>query len=265
MKTLIVVATCPRPGGTSYVEETVRRLDDEGANLADRKIILSDGPLDFSDKRFPSSWSLDIHGGGQRRGTRFVFARALKLAVVEGAEHLLYFEDDVLPCKNAVRLMINFVVAPHLAFVSFFSFIFEPIKIAAGLHEFPVIGPRGRGFNGAQALLLPRRTFSYLNEQDIVGFRTSRLPLKTTESSCDRAFSIILDEAPADIPKLYAAHMPSLVEHVGNDSAAHPGEKLHRVNRHLEKRGRRTARWWPGYDFDAMTLLNNTAIQPKAS
>src|SRR4029450_9082507 len=90
---MVVVSTCPRPGA-DYLRETLAGLDRAGA--ADLpKLVLSDGPLRRGCARRPESLS--------RRAYLWAASRT---AVAAGVERLLYFEDDIAPCTNAVLRML---------------------------------------------------------------------------------------------------------------------------------------------------------------
>lgn len=246
MKTLIVVGTCPR-GEFYYLGDTVDGLIETGAGEADFVIVVSDGPIDAAARSsLPNKWGYEINVEGGR-GSQHVFWQALALAVEEDAERLLWFEDDLAFCRNAVRRMLASEVPEDLALISFFDMATCAANAPDGLYTAPVLGTTGQGFRGSQALLLPRRTIEYLynHERAVVG--------GTEKNGLDRAIGQTLAAAPAEL-KLgrYGIHLPCLVEHVGGVSAAHPGETLDRPRGPWQ----RIATRWLGKDFDALTLPN---------
>lgn len=248
MKTLIVVVTCPRPSGISHLDETLHLLDENGAKDHPHKLVISDGPLPPT----PPSWQRDIIPGGQRRGTRLIFERAMKLAIASDTDRLLYLEDDIVPCKNAVQRMLEIDLPPHLAYLTFFGMpnVFCKRKWPNAIYVAPATGPSGKGLTGNQAIMFPRKTFEYLGTQDLIGYQNKTLQTKI--SSCDRAMSMLIMAGPPDLPKLAGFHHPCLVQHIGQNSAAHPDRPF----------GKAIAVKWPGKDFDALSFPPLSVREP---
>ncbi len=225
---IVVVSTCPR-AGADYLPDTLAALDREGA--ADlRKVVLSDGTLATK-----CDWPVRVREPAAR-STRANLWDAFRLAVEAGAERLLYFEDDIVPCKNAIARMLA-VECPERAALLSFHDKKRRLRRAHGLHLAPARDIDRAGFWGLQAVSIPRRTLEYLVTKDpysVWRFNVAR--------HGDRAVEEFVVRSPW--PRV-AYHVPSLVRHVGVVSAAHPDR--FRPNRHVPET-------YMGDDFDAMSL-----------
>ena len=133
----------------------------------------------------------------------------------------IFFEDDLLPCKNAVRRMVELEVPDGVGLVSFFDY----------RNEWPRPGlwtnPTGREFHGAQALKIPARVLP----------RLQALALENVTIPC---WDIWLGRAMEILGLSIAHYAPSLVQHVGMASMYAPGVP------------RPMADNFPGEDFDAL-------------
>lgn len=246
-RNILVVTTCARPSGASYLIETLNGLDREGAKdlPSGCKIVLSDGDLSPQDVgRVPHSWELRV-SPGSRSGPRRNLWTAFRLAVERNAERLIYTEDDIEPCRNAVKYMCKLDVPSSMALVTFHDWKEFAPGTPAGMYRLRFPGRDGRGFFGNQCIMLPRATLDYLIQQDPYAIWKSNLAKYS-----DRTMEAYLYMSM--IWSYYACHMPCLVRHVGAVSAAHPGKLLDKRN---------TSNFGgdiPG--FDAMSLRLNDAI-----
>jgi hypothetical protein len=224
---MVVVSTCPRVGA-DYLAGTLAALDREGA--ADlHKIVLSDGALTGacewpSRERIPAA-----------KSTRANLWDAFRCALEAGAERLFYFEDDIVPCKNAIARMVAVECPDRAALMSFHDK--KRFRRTHGFHLAPARDVDRAGFWGSQAVSIPRRTLEYLVTQD--PYSVWRLNLARHG---DRTIEEFVVRSPW--PRV-AYHAPSLFRHVGVVSAAHPDR--FRPNRHVPDT-------YMGDEFDAMTL-----------
>jgi hypothetical protein len=248
---LIIVATCPRRDNVSYLADTLLKLDHEGANEWDAKIVLSDGPLTNCD------WPYVVNEGPS--GTRIAFWRLLAHARAVGAERVLLLEDDVLPCRNALRFIRQFQIPNDFSFVSFFEMKEDLNPRPGELTHIPCHGlqppwepgaiPNRDAFRqatrfycGNQCLLMPRNTVDYLVNCDPFDPELPQDPHMHGGYSSDGVMGWHLSRSPWP---LYGAMYPCLVEHIGEVSTW--------TQENLD--GRR-ARAFSGDDFDALSLLS---------
>lgn len=206
MKTAIIVPTCERPLGAHYVDQTLRALDREGADCADHRIVLQDGPVNIDA---PAGWELLKHP--ERRGIRAMMWWAFEIASNLDADHLLFCEDDIEPIKNALRYILanEGKLTLDTAFVDFYDFNNNRHPLADGLHKRSINGQ----YWGNQCMLFPRHTFEWLLDCDPFSVKRWQAP-----SNADRALGFLLGSSPW--PE-YSVHMPRLVRHKGEISAAH--------------------------------------------
>lgn len=243
MRDLIAVLTCPLPTTTPrYLRQTLENLDKQGADLAD-KLVFSDGAL-FADVIHTYEgrpWPVICREGpsGAVRGLWSLFRYALENEI----ERLLLFEDDVLPCKNAVVRMLLQDIPGDVGLVSFFDMaVWRGRERHDGLHRIELSPDRNKLWSywiaGHQACLIPRRTIKfYVDNFD------ERLVNPKAQAS-DMLMSEML--LGSRVPR-YALHIPCLVEHVGaNYSRVYDSE--------VPAANIRTATCFPGYDFDALSL-----------
>ena len=227
-RSLVVVLTCARPAGApDYLPETLAALDNEGALGAWQKHVICDGPALAG--HFPG-WR--IHATESRRGTREAHWRAFWLAAALGAERLVFFEDDVQPCRNAVKWLLEVTIPNNVCAVLPHDFKEVPEGAVPGLYARPANGLYSRGMWGCQALVLPARTVYYLVGRDPRARATDR------PESVDRALGIELDCSPWPHVAICA---PSLADHVGEASTG-TSARLHRT------------RNFAGRQFDATSL-----------
>jgi hypothetical protein len=221
---MISVLTCAARG--QYLAQTIASIDRGGGASSHGldKVIHVDGPADgigpFEGWRVQS---LSPARGGAKRAMFDILARAL----AAGADPLLYFEDDVLICKNTIQAMLEIGVPEPLGFVSYCDLLWhptEPLELAAfpGCpHNAPVADG---GFVGCQALAISRRTIERL--------LTTPPPVWIDRNNCDATIGTS--------SAIYGV-VDSLANHIGVDSCI-MGRPYGRL---------RVVRGWRGEDFDA--------------
>jgi hypothetical protein len=239
--TLITITTCPR-AGVNYLPGTAAALLRAGADACTARLVLADGE---PPAETPPGWDLDFRF--PRSGDRLMMWWAFERALATGVERLIYCEDDITPCRNAVRRMLRLPIPESVAFVDFHDNRELPDGTAAGLHEVPAQGRAGRGYLGNLCMMFPRRTLAWLAQQDPL----SILP-QQRRGMLYHASDLVLGAFLAASPwPRYLAHLPRLVRHDGLVSAAHP------------EKGLRATREFPGADFDALTLAaEGVALTP---
>jgi hypothetical protein len=255
-----VICLLTTPRRPQFLAATLRALDGAGAREM-RRLICVDGRLQdvLRLRVVPPGWEMQSIGTGDQ-GTQVAFHAALLASWrAGGPEDLLFFEDDIQPCRNAVTALARIPVPDDLGFLSAFDHrnlmrtITEPTLLRIGADDSQVQG--GWGFWGNQALKIPGRALAHLVKQ-----RTN-YTYAPGVSELGRARSLMYGSdvwlgaqaASADAPwKRYGLIAPSLFQHVGAMSA---------VGKHwrLEQR---VAINWRG-DFDALTLPWVVDATPK--
>jgi hypothetical protein len=262
-KPAVTVLTSPQRSG--YYERTIELLDETGATKLPTRILFVDGPASHDAveahgpwgplggrymRITPPEWNIrSCYTGydGRVSGTKKAMVNILRWAADVGVSDLYYFEDDVLPAKNAVLAMQAIVVPDDCAFLTFCD-----IKWLGGEDKTPGIR-RFAGFDeindtghwGNQALKIPRATLQY--------FRSGPLPPWHHRHASDVLLSIIVAQEPAPWNK-YGVVAPSLVQHIGLNSLANPREP---------QRGHgREAANFVGKDFDALAVVDQINRSP---
>jgi hypothetical protein len=237
---LIVVMTCPRKNETTYLSETLAGLDAAGAEKHPHKLVVSDGGTITDCK-----WPVAVYPGPS--GTKRALWRVFGLAARSGVRRLIIFEDDVIPCRNAVTQILRSEVPSGCAFMTFFDINeFPKGDQDPGIYKKSVMGRTGRGFWGVQAMLLPGAVVRFLADQD----PTSVMRFKDNPHHSDIAMSeILMKRSPW---KEMAIHLPCLVEHRGDMSAWGNPSKVRATH-------------FPGVGFDALSLLPMKPVSSKAS
>lgn len=154
---LTVLSTKLRP---QYLLPTLEALDLNGGAVGfpGPKIVMFDGGL-APVRRF--GWAIQALSpdGVQLKQTR-AFVEICKRAVIADCPYVLYFEDDVFPCRDAIRAMVYMEVPKGVSFLTFCNqkdgcdSPWTP-HIEARRADAPANHP---GHWGCQALKLPRRT-----------------------------------------------------------------------------------------------------------
>lgn len=229
----LAVLTCPRPG-IEYASETMRLLDEAGGKaFPGPRLLFSDGPLDRAVS-VPRGWrkrAFKVNKGAIRGVWKII-----ELALAADASSLLFFEDDVTVCRNAVTRMQRFVVPKDVALASFYDG--NEVKEGAKpkLHRRKPLGWHGRGMWGTLGLKIPRRTLEFLRVND-----PDRLKYYH-RNAADEFIGQLTHLSPWPC---IGYHVPNLVEHRGATSIVHPGAQL---------MPHRTANNFPGESFDALSL-----------
>lgn len=217
---IVGVSTCTRPGGVDYLPGTLLALETAGA-LAYRRVVVADG-----GRAAPCAWPLMTPP--RPMGSRFNLWRLLMVAYWAEAARLVFFEDDVRPCRGAVRRLAELVIPPDVAFVSAFDCRRVAEGAGAGVHPFAFDeGP----FMHSQALVFPAETIDLL----------AHLP-PAEDGDRMGADTWIAQVCARAERRWYGVHVPSLVRHVGDVSVAHAAPCRFPV------------RNYPGDDFDAGAL-----------
>lgn len=161
---MISVLTCAKRG--QYLAQTIASIDRSGgAEYSGPKFIHVDGPADeIPAGPWRDGWEV-VSLSPARAGTRLAMLAIMKRAAAAGVETLLYFEDDVVLCKNAIRAMVEIGVPAPLGFVTYCDLMLSgpaPLELVA----FPGC-PRNApvadgGFRGCQALAVGRAVIERL-------------------------------------------------------------------------------------------------------
>jgi hypothetical protein len=216
-----MVLTSPRSDGVDYLDETIASLEAAGAREFDR-IIYSDGEIASCRWSHFEGWKRVQHTHGPS-GSLLGTLRAFNFFLNgTSAETLLFFEDDILACRNLIEKMASTVIPEDDAFASFFDcndFVVAPhegdLCFKPGFHRFLCNGRKANGFWHTQALLLPRRSVRWFVDShifgEIQGLVDQGKPLPNIDISMGEAFM----KSPF---KTYLRHYPSLVEHIGDVS-----------------------------------------------
>jgi hypothetical protein len=218
----ISVLTCTARG--QYLAQAIASIDRAGgATFEGSKTIHVDGPADHVP-RFPGWEILSVTSA--RAGARVAMVEVMRRAAAADVETLLYFEDDVVLCRNAIRAMLEIGVPEPLGLVSYCDLRWEgrPLELTAipGCpREYQVADG---GFFGCQALALPLRTLRR--------FETWTPPSWLDHNNCDGTIG--------SISEVYGI-LDSLANHIGADSCI-MGRTYERL---------RAVRRWRGEDFDA--------------
>jgi hypothetical protein len=237
----IAVLTCERSAG-NYLSDTLRQIEQHGGRHLERHVFV-DGPPEVADgvrrklaaARGLRGWSVMSLGErlGSTEATRQVF-----IEVARRGTDLLFFEDDLLLCTNAVTRMLELDIPPAVSLVSFFDMKEVRPGSAQGLYRRSPIGRDRRGLWGNQCFRVPADVLLWLCERNWRG---------TSHGASRMASDVVLGELLAQHPTRprIAYHIPCLVEHVGHGSACFPGLDLARWRR---------ATNFPGREFDALGL-----------
>jgi len=233
---LIAVSTCLRPGGVSYLRETLRSLEAAGASNFP-KIVFSNGPIPPIDI---CPWPCQETTTASSRSN---LVAAISMAANLNAERLLFFEDDILACVGAVERMATVKIPGDVSFMTFHDLkeLQNDETMRPSVMRVPAKGFDGRGFWGNQAIAIPNLTLRYLAKKDFFSIRRDELP--------GGGDSSIGDLAASSPRPFFSVHIPSLVRHTGAVSVAHPGAQL----------GKRQPRNYRGDSFDAHQLVRSDA------
>lgn len=252
MKPLLSVLT--HPARRDYFAATMASVRAAGGDEYSRTVFIDgQGSLSPSDHDWYRAvagpgWSFAAtHPSGEAIGTKSSMLAVLHAAA--GSERLIYLEDDIVLCKNAISFVARYEMPLDVAFVSFCD-----IKNAAprpGLTVCPGYdydAPMGQGGHwGNQMLLIPGRSLRFLRDAvALPDWGDARI-------ASDIMLGISLATGPAPW-RTYGIYSPSLAQHVGERSLVNP-------NAVARGFGRDTLTF-PGTAFDAMTLAMDPPRQP---
>jgi len=266
----MTVLTCPLR--REYFASTMASVRKAGGDRFEGpKVVFVDGGSDLTAEEW--AWYKEIAGpwwdvrstnGYAKTDNPFLETKNAMLAILhaaadDGASYLIYMEDDIVLCKNAIDALSKVRVHDHIAFYTFCDI--KNVATLSGVTEYAgydFLAPAGEGGHwGNQLLLIPGRSLRYLRKTTVLPNWTTTLknlgpnwmhgPAQLAEEK--RASDILLGLSLACEPapwRAYGVFTPSLAQHVGERSLVNPVATLGRW-------GRDTLTW-PGEDFDALTL-----------
>jgi hypothetical protein len=215
----IFVLTCPRPVDPNsaedkpwpYVGATLDAIDREGVPVA-AQVLFIDGAE--TPPEVKPDWEI-VHWSRPHmalRGNKLPYFALLENAFERGHDDVLVLEDDLKFSDNAVRRMVTLPVPSDLSFLQFFS----PHLLPAP-HMIPGIWrPPTGSVKFCQAIKFTRPTLARL-----LDWRENDLEFGTYVES-DQSLNL----AVVRLGLRYGVHCPDLVDHVGESSAATPGDDL---------------------------------------
>lgn len=246
---MIWVTVLTTPARPQYLSDTLDRLDAAGAR-AFRRIVFVDGAA--IGYQLCNGWELrQCFTDGKPKGSAAASAVVLEAAADQGADRLLYFEDDVVPCRNAVRAIAHWPIPDDCGFLAFCDLrgigTGRPslIKAPGGPWK-----KDGDGFWGSQAVAIPRRSLDHLASVPAAQRGSWRRGLWPHRNASDVQMGLMFASSPAPAA-LYGLVSPSLVNHIGDHSAVDSTWRLHQANR--------TPANFAGEEFDALALLQQGA------
>lgn len=189
--TLAVLTSGERP----YLAATLAAIDEQ--DFSGQKLLYSDGPLP------PATRSVCLRRGWEiltvtKTHPDNAAAFRVLLDVVAGTD-LIFLEDDLELGRNALRFMALYPIPADLVFMSWFEATIRT-EARPALYRIPC-----ESFVYSQALTLPAATIELLRAGEW-----------NLDGGLDSNIATILRG------RLYGQHVPSLVQHVGRTSLAHP-------------------------------------------
>jgi hypothetical protein len=205
---VIAVLTHPRPGGVSYLGDTLASID---RSARGRRVVISD--VSAHRPELPPPWELEAFDrpASVVPQNKWALWRGMRIAL-EAGEDLVTFEDDVLLCRNGAVQAETLAVPPDVAWLSLYDPWFDT-RCPHGLWR-----SRALTFMYAQAMKFPLRSLELL--------------LLFNPISHDRTGA---DDLLASLGRMlgltYAVHVPSIAQHVGAVSAVGNGDLADRTSR----------------------------------
>jgi len=215
-----VVVVFAIPGREDVTAATLAALDGPGggSKLKCEKVLFWTGPV--APIAVPDGWRA-VWRDHDKRGSVAALADFWAMLDVVGDRDLLFFEDDVRPCVNALPYMAAWS-SPYVT--HFFNGGRQPL------------GPRKLppgGFEFSQALKIPTRIVARLRAEP------------ATSRGLKDGWDLAIGRQLHRMGEPLYQHR-SLVQHVGFKSMWTPGNNLAK---------RLPGPDFPGVDFDALTLL----------
>lgn len=229
---MIIVPTCPRPDGASYLEQTISDIDESARGRREILVDADSGEIDLSGSKFVEwrirhlrSWS-EPHPAGENK---WVVWQALRIAIQRN-EDLILLQDDLHLARGAAVWMEDFPVPADLAWVSFYAPQGDALMVPS------LARWHCQHFNYCQALKIPLRTLRALREPEIV--REMAVHRMGGDDETLRHFGDRFDWK-------FGVIYPGPVQHVGAVSAVGNGD-LRSMSRY--------SRAFSGRDFDFRNL-----------
>jgi len=237
MRPWLTVLTTPRR--RDYLAATVASMVVAGAMALDyERIIFVDGPAD-NYSNFPG-WRI-CQLAPKPLGVRYACFRILESAAHAGAESIIYCEDDVNYCANALTAIAAIRVPEQASFVSFCDIKHSAYKagfaVAPG-YDWNAVENQG-GHWGNQCVKIPGRSLAKLIQNES--------PFQDWKIASDCVLGMVLGD--------YATFNPSLAQHTGAVSTV---QDMMNGRIPFEGRGRLAASY-PGDSFDALSLAGKPA------
>lgn len=198
---MICVITHPRPGGASYLLDTLAAIDESALGI---RMVVCDSPYPLPD--LPPAWELHRfeRAATERPENRWALWRCFHLAHDRG-EDLIVCEDDIALCANAAR-HAEWLPVPHdVHWISLYDPHFR-MTAPHCLARMP-----GETFVFAQMIKFPLRTCTLF--RNVGCERWDRIGSDDQLGAWGRLMSMT-----------YAIHVPSLAQHVGAVSAVGNGD-----------------------------------------
>lgn len=214
------------PARRDYLRATLDSLDCSGAAVLAElgkltRVMAVDGAHDDVPAR--KGWARISVGNGSS-GIRRALRSTIVSAFNEDADHLLYFEDDVAGCRNAVLALhdlpvpddCGFLVACDMTHLGHYAG--GPRKVEVIKHtDFRI-----NNFWGTQAVKLPRAALAHVAEQQILGIPSAEQHV--VRHNGDRWLREQL-ASPEGLRQSFGVLAPSIFQHVGTKSLAWPKRK----------------------------------------
>jgi len=242
MRPWIFIQSCP--GRERFLEATVNSLIEAGAPW-ETIVVCVDG--------FPGN-NACYHGAitlwPEPRGNLQAFIQIMSIAAKSAApgDPILFVEDDVQFCRNAIPRIFATGVPKGQPFTTFFDMKEFFPGTPYGLYRVPLQGLDGRGFWGLQCVLLTFEAVQHFANSPLPAEKAKKLKnhsdmvlamtLATRNDGASGQDSVLYDS--------YAAHVPCLVEHVGAEHSAIWKFQEHEISRRATN--------YPGRGFDALAL-----------
>jgi hypothetical protein len=233
---LTVLTTPARP---EYLLGTLASIHAAGGHrFVGNRVVFVDGDVNAAPA-VPGGW-VKLTAGGGPRGSRRAMWKILNMAAVARAPYLLYFEDDVRLCVNAIAAMSAAVVPRGIAFLTFLN-QHEGVSARTGIHCRRADDPTvGHGYWGSQALKIPLRSLRPFE-------RRHTEPKNQWAYAADEWLGQQLATA-GSAEHHYGIVQPSLVRHIGARTTI-PSQQGQTLD------GHRSGLGYPGDDFDATANL----------